>query len=222
MNWLLRFSLGLPSRPVDVAEMQRDVPELLDPKWPNPNQRGDWPGVFLRRSGPVLDDPGEFANLLRAWAAEAPRVQGGAPPGGGPGASACEHPECPRRPATKAQGAEPAASDARSSDVPGLAHLMVVGGGPGQKSLLARFLELVGRVHADAGEARKVVVTDPYLLTDSSERGSPVASRTSATTLEHFDSPATRCSSSRLVRKGRRRIASGGLRPSRRSFPVYE
>jgi hypothetical protein len=48
-----------------------------------------------------------------------------------------------------------------------------VAGGPDQKPLVDRFLDLVQRVHANAGEARKVIVTDPYLLTDASENGTP-------------------------------------------------
>lgn len=178
MNWFLRFCIGLPARPADVAEIQRDVPELLDA-----NRRArdfDWPRVvlpilFVRRPEHAIEDPRELAAAVRTWVSEVSRAVAVDLPAREAGGQ-CEHPSCPRSLAgesrtPRTQPSEPSASETRGTDVPTIQHLMVVGGGPGQKPLLQRFLDLVRRVHAEAGEATKVVVTDPYLLTESSERG---------------------------------------------------
>jgi len=156
--------------------MQRDVPELLDQNWAGADGRTDWPGILLiQRSGRILAERRELENALRGWAKAAPREE----VLGGPHQAAkvpCEHPQCPWRQPGAGQVPEAQANgphDTGEPDGPGLLQVMVVGGGPGQKPLLGRFLDLISRVHADAGEARKVVVTDPYLFTDANESGKP-------------------------------------------------
>jgi hypothetical protein len=176
VNWLLRFSIGLTARPVDVTEMQRGVPELLDPKWPRQDHGVAWPHlllpvVVLRQSGRVLDEPMELVNAIRAWAAKTPQVEVFDPLLHTVELGPCEHPDCPRRPNTKVRLPDDVdAPETRSAEMP-LLQLMVVGGGPGQKPLRDRFLDLVRRVHAKAGEVKKVVVTDPYLLAEASDSG---------------------------------------------------
>lgn len=169
MNWLLRLSLGLPARPSDLEEMQRVVPELLDKDWQGNIDRTRLllPLVLIHRTGHVVDAR-ELADAIRAWVREVP---GRDVPRGPSAAGPCEHPECPRRPSVVQAASDHGSTDDRDSEQPALTHLMVVGGGPGKKPLRDRFLDLVRKVHSGAGAAVKVVVTDPFLLTDTSENG---------------------------------------------------
>ena len=166
MTWLLRFALGLSARPEDLAEIREQVPEILDPAW-QPSGFRLLPFIVLIHPRWLVDNPAAFVEAVRKWASTADdqpkvahqRIREDA-------RSPCEHPECPRRSSTtRADAAPPEPPE------PPIARLMVVGGGPGQKPLLTRFLDVVKRVHAGAGPARKVFVTDPFLLTDSSENG---------------------------------------------------
>lgn len=183
MNWLLRFALGLPARPTDIADLQRDVPELLDEGWP---RNADWHPLWSR---PVWirfvwmrpDEAQEFAARLRAWVRKALRHETVEPHALG-AVESCDRPDCPKRSVSAAEAprthtSEPATAETGGPDIIGRCELMRLGGGPRQKNekkdIRSRFFDLVRQVHAGAGEAKKVVVTDPYLLTDTGERGTP-------------------------------------------------
>jgi hypothetical protein len=162
MEWILRLNLGLPARPADLDAIRRSVPEILDQEWKSGHEGREFVTVLLAVHHFVVDDPESFAARVRDW------VRGieGAPSDSQPAPpridGECPHPECPFKPISEERSAEPLVT-----------HLMRVGGGPDRKPPLEAFLDVVRTVHSGHGKILQVIVTDPYLLTDRSENGTP-------------------------------------------------
>jgi len=150
MSWWLRFCLGLPARREDLEEIRRSLPELFDANF-NVDKHlllPWWPSPVLRE----LTVEG-----LRRWARAGDLRS--EPEAASP--EECPAEECPLR-----KG--PRTAQARGEVA--VLRLMVAGGA--HKPPKGEFLDLVRRVHKDQ-LILEVILTDPYIYLDLSERGQP-------------------------------------------------
>src|SRR5262245_2482994 len=168
MNWWLRMELGLPPRKEDLIELRKAAPEIFY------SRHREWKNdAFLARLVAWMRsaDEHDLYGVIRddAQSAESRRDSG-------PQHTSeleCPHPECPlRRPTSDSAGG---AHDKHS--VPGAIsevarlHLMSLGGGA--KALLNIFLNVARQVHSHKEKIIKLVITDGYLFTTTSEHGTP-------------------------------------------------
>ncbi len=147
MTWWVRFCLGLPARRQDVEQLRRSLPELFDPLF-----RLDehlllpwWPSSVVREL--TVED-------LRRWARaeDVPNELAAAFP------ENCPAESCPLR------------KGPRSTQAGDIAVLRLMVAGGAHKPPKDEFLDLVRRVHRDLA-IREVILTDPYIYLDLSERG---------------------------------------------------
>ena len=149
MTWWVRFCLGLPARREDIEELRRSLPELFDaPFRVDERLLVPWgPSLVVRKL--TVED-------LRQWARveEVPTEPFAASP------EDCPTEECPLR------------RSPRSPQVGDVAVLRLMVTGGAHKPPKDEFLDLVRRVHR-AQAIREVILTDPYIYLDLSERGQP-------------------------------------------------
>lgn len=150
MTWWLRFCLGLPARREDLEEIRRSLPELFDANFDvDANLLFPWwPSPVVRKL--TVED-------LRRWAraGDLPWEPAAASP------EDCPAKECPLRKGPRS---------AQGRGEPVLLTFMVAGGA--HKPPKEEFLDLVRRVHKDQ-LISEVILTDPYIYLDLSERGQP-------------------------------------------------
>lgn len=155
MNWLLRFSLGLPARLADAKDVRELLPELQDHNWHPAKRRL----IFWLTDEIYSSD--EFIGALRRWIAAVEDSQNtqSSP-------VQCPAQDCPLR--LNKPRAENAISD---EDVELFIRYQVVAGGPNSKPSRDSFFDLVRKIHSKAGQPSEVILTDPYIYTDVSEDG---------------------------------------------------
>jgi len=155
MNWLIRFSLGLPARPADAKEVRELLPELQNRSW-RPARRH----LLIWLTDEIYSSD-EFVEALRRWidAIEDSQERPSNP-------ERCPVQDCPlrlHRPrTTSATGDE---------DNELFLRYQVAAGGPNSKPPRDSFFDLVRKVHPEADRPREVILTDPYIYTDVSEDG---------------------------------------------------
>lgn len=152
MNWLVRFSLGLPARPIDAEVVRKLLPELQNQNW-RPARRH----LLVWLSDDIYSSD-QFVDALRRWISE---VQESAPLPSSRGN--CPAQDCPLR-----QHVAGAAGDETDEF---LLRYQVAAGGPNAKAPRESFFDLVRKVHPAADQPREVILTDPYIYTDVSEDG---------------------------------------------------
>ncbi len=142
MIWLYRFIWGLPARETDKQEILANFPELLE----NPDRLND--DIFLEYF--VLQRHFKTSEEFKKWIAElrSEKTQGN-----------CLLSDCPVKRASGIQSLE---------DEQSILQLMRVGGYT--KKPKQSFFDLVKTIHGQA-EIKKVILTDPYILIDTSEDG---------------------------------------------------
>lgn len=151
MIWWVRFYLGLPARPEDVAEIRRSVPELLSRDITlSPNAIIPfWPHLMLDES--TLSE-------FRRWVGSSESIvnHGLLSP------EDCPADDCPLRIGS-------AGTDKRSYD--GIVVWLMVAGGS-NKPPKDEFLDIVRRVHRGQ-HVREVILTDPFVHLDVGEASYP-------------------------------------------------
>jgi hypothetical protein len=152
MDWIIRFTLGLPARSEDIAVLSRALPELRGRKLRLEQRR------YFRLFHPEFDTNQEIFEALRRWVAaaeiaEEPERQD---------FRNCPSNNCPLRIEQ---------SKTYDGDDPFIARLMVAAGGPNAKPPKDSFLDLVRRTHPENNLACEVILTDPYIYSDVSEDG---------------------------------------------------
>lgn len=144
MNFLVRYFFGLPARQVDIDEIRLIIPEILDENTRLSDLRHN--RLFLEA------DCSDIERKIREWASrikpenKEPKINSSS--------HLCPSQNCPLRNWQNAQG-----NDENIYD--GLIFKLIVGGGP--KPPLEMFLDLVRKVHANKGQVKEVILTDPYL-----------------------------------------------------------
>lgn len=155
MDWLIRFSLGLPARQVDAKAVRRLLPELQNQNW-QPARRHL---IFWLTDDIYSSD--QFVEALRRWILQVEDVP----------TSLLEHGKCP------AQNCPLRQNGACASDMAGdcadelFLRYQVAAGGPNARAPRESFFDLVRKVHPAADRPREVILTDPYIYTDVSEDG---------------------------------------------------
>lgn len=154
MDWLVRFSLGLPARSEDVKAVSELLPELARGEVDINHRLIFWPSYR-----PFISTE-EFIALLKEWIHEVEEYERVAY-----GHESRWIDECPLR----TRGMDGAAVGAPSE--PQVFRLLVAAGGPNAKASRESFFDLVRRTHPEADPPREVILTDPYVYTDVSEDG---------------------------------------------------
>jgi hypothetical protein len=158
MDWLLRFTLGLPAREQDIAAVKKTLPELAD------SENGFSDGEIYWPLYPRFRTSKEFIDELRNWIKCAEETDSD-----WVDATACPESNCPMRHIQH--------SSKLNNDEPVILEMLVMGGGPSQKTSKsqqtpkARFFDLVRKAHKNTKLVREVILTDPYIYSDVSEDG---------------------------------------------------
>jgi hypothetical protein len=154
MDWLVRFSLGLPPRAKDVANLRRALPELWNESFeleiePIHVWFPYWRAALTNR---------ELLKALREWVSEVGDEDDFFPDAN----KDCPSNNCPLRGGDRARAAD---------SKPLITRFIVAAGGPKAKPPKASFLDLVRRTHPKKDPPREVILTDPYIFSDVSEEG---------------------------------------------------
>jgi hypothetical protein len=157
MNWLLRFTLGLPARPVDANEVRELLPELQNKNW-RPTRR--YLAVWL--TGDIYSSD-QFVDALHRWIAA---IEDSPP-------QPSSHERCPSQNCPLKLDEQRASGVDGEEDVQLYLRYQVVAGGPNARAPRESFFDLVRKVHPKADSPREVILTDPYIYTDVSEDGRP-------------------------------------------------
>lgn len=152
MNWFVRFLLGYPARPTDIAALRRAFPELLDDGMHFDERRFVW---FLC---PGIDTQRGLADALRRWIGKEAVLN----KNGGPSRQGCPFSGCPL-PGSAVRSNQGSAQNS--------IEFLVASDGAVGKPPLGRFLDLVQRTHAKCGSVKEVILTDPYIYSDIGESG---------------------------------------------------
>jgi len=155
MNWLIRFSLGLPARPADAKEVRELLPELQNHDW-HPAKRH----LLVWLTDDIYSSD-MLVHALRRWVAAVEEAQ----------ESSSSTARCPAQACPLHLNRPQATSPAGDEDSEFFIRYQVAAGGPHSKPPRDSFFDLVRKVHPEADRPREVILTDPYIYTDVSEDG---------------------------------------------------
>lgn len=155
MNWLIRFSLGLPARPIDAKEVRELLPELQDCNW-RPSKRYLMVGFNYD-----FYSPDHFIKTLRLWIEDIEEAQ----------ETFINPMHCPEQNCPLNLYREGDLSASSNEELNFYLRYQVAAGGPNSKPPRDAFFDLVKKVHAKADQPSEVILTDPYIYSDVSEDG---------------------------------------------------
>ena len=154
MDWLLRFLIGLPAREEDLIELKNTIPEIFD-KEINADLIDQKYHLMFERFIFYYPDQRILLENIQKWMNNAKineRINTDI---------SCEKVNCPYRTDS---------NNDKSDDFPLLFEL-IVSGMSKRKPPKDSFLDLVKKVHKNTEKIKEVIITDPYIYSDTGESG---------------------------------------------------